>query len=197
MSSNDSSNRIHKLLESNTSRASYIKAKVGVLISSQIRALRLKSAMPRQSDLAKAAALHQSRISMFENPGETNFTLETLARMAATFRTALVVKFVPFSELLRWENQFSQDHFDVLRIDRDEEFLEPDRVVESANKKPSVMDLMTSANRIAGDSMTSANQLFGIAEESVKKQDHWATILQSGAETNSKCDNIRAYAKGA
>jgi transcriptional regulator with XRE-family HTH domain len=81
--------------------------------------------MPRQSDLAREAEMQQSRISMFETPGAANVTLETLARLAATFRTGLVVKFVPFSEMLAWENRFSQDQFNVLRLDEDQAFLNP------------------------------------------------------------------------
>ncbi|MHB8302597.1 MAG: hypothetical protein ACYDC6_07155 [Acidobacteriaceae bacterium] len=57
-------------------------------------------------------------------------TLETLARLAATFKVGLVVKFVPFSEMLQWENGFSQDVFNVLpRLDQDEAFLNPSGAV--------------------------------------------------------------------
>lgn len=119
------SNLIHKLIESLDSRASYIKAKLGVLVPSQIRSLRLQSEMPRQSDLANAAKLHQSRISMFETPGAANVTIETLSRLAATFRVGLKVEFVPFSEMVSWENGFSQDAFHVTPIEKDTEFLEP------------------------------------------------------------------------
>src|ERR1022692_4246458 len=126
VSLNEQSTRITKLLGSTKSRASYIKAKLGVLVPAQIRALRLKSAMPRQKDLAREAEMQQSRISMFETPGMANVTLETLARLAATFKTGLVVQFVPFHEMLRWENEFSQDKFDVVpRLDKDEAFLAP------------------------------------------------------------------------
>jgi transcriptional regulator with XRE-family HTH domain len=82
--------------------------------------------MPRQSDLARAAGLHQSRISMFETPGAANMTLETLARLAAAFKVGLVVKFVPFSEMLRWENEYSQDSFEVTPIEKDIEFQNPE-----------------------------------------------------------------------
>jgi transcriptional regulator with XRE-family HTH domain len=82
--------------------------------------------MPRQKDLARAADMHQSRISMFETPGMANVTLETLARLAATFKTGIVVKFVPFHEMLHWENSFSQDAFDVIpRLDSDDKFINP------------------------------------------------------------------------
>jgi transcriptional regulator with XRE-family HTH domain len=119
------SNLIHRLLESVESRTSYIKAKLGVLVPSQIRSLRLQSEMPRQADLAKAAGLHQSRISMFETPGASNMTIETLARLAAAFRVGLIVKFAPFSEMLAWENGFTQDSFSVIKINADEGFLNP------------------------------------------------------------------------
>ena len=107
----------------------YIKAKLGVLVPSQIRSLRLQSEMPRQSDLAHAANLHQSRISMFETPGAANVTLETLAKLAAAFKVGLVVKFVPFHEMLRWENDYSQDTFRVTTIDNDVEFENPNAAV--------------------------------------------------------------------
>src|SRR6266404_9078549 len=93
------SERISKLLASLESRTSYIRAKLGTLVPSQIRSLRLKSNMPRQSDLAQEAKMHQSRISMFETPG-ANVTLDTLSRLAAAFKVGLIVEFVSFSEML-------------------------------------------------------------------------------------------------
>ena len=121
----DRSQLISKLKTEQKSRAAYIKAKLGVLVPSQIRALRLKSNMPRQQDLAEAAHMQQSRISMFETPGSANVTLDTLARLAAVFKVGLLVKFVPFSETLRWENAFSQDEFNVIRLDEDVDFIAP------------------------------------------------------------------------
>jgi len=110
---------ISKLKESNSSRAAYIKAKLSVLIPSQIKALRLKSSTPRQGDLAEAAEMKQSRVSAMETPGAVNFNLETLVRVASALKVGLVVKFVSFSEMLQWENAFSQDAFSVQTIDSD------------------------------------------------------------------------------
>jgi transcriptional regulator with XRE-family HTH domain len=82
--------------------------------------------MPRQQDLARRTNMHQSRISMFETPGAANITLETLANIAAGLKVGVTVKFVPFSEMLRWENGYSQDTFDVRpRLEQDEAFLNP------------------------------------------------------------------------
>lgn len=117
--------KIFRLLRDLDSRSSYIRAKLGILVPSQIHALRMKSNMPRQVDLARQANMHQSRISAFETPGAANMTVETLCRLAAALKVGLIVKFVPFSEMLRWENNYSQDSFDVVRIDNDVEFTEP------------------------------------------------------------------------
>lgn len=122
---NERSKKIFKLKESDASRIAYIKAKLSVLIPSQIKALRRKSGMTRQEDLANAANMLQSRISAMEKPGAVNFNLETLVRLASAFKVGMIVKFVPFSEMLRWENQFRQDNFNVTTIDEDSEFLNP------------------------------------------------------------------------
>ena len=116
---------IDKLIRERDFRASYIWAKLDVLVPSQLRALRLRKGLT-QPALATEAGMLQSRISAMETPGKTNFNLETLVRMAATFRVGLIVKFVPFSEMLRWDNCHSQDTFDVVPLDRDIEFINPD-----------------------------------------------------------------------
>jgi transcriptional regulator with XRE-family HTH domain len=81
--------------------------------------------MPHQLDLAQAAGMKQSRVSVMETPGAANFNLETLVRLASVLKVGLVVKFVSFSEMLNWENNFSQDHFTVTGLDDDVDFLTP------------------------------------------------------------------------
>ncbi len=126
---NERSQRISRILKSHAARTAYIKAKLSVLIPAQIRTLRVKSvdpAMPFQRDLARESDLHQSRISMFETPGAANMTLETIAKIAAALRVGVVIKFVPFSDMVRWENSFTPDTFDVVRLSEDESFLNPE-----------------------------------------------------------------------
>ena len=57
-----------------------------------------------------------------ETPGTVNFNLETLVRIASALKVGLIVKFVSFSEMLEWENGFSQDEFNPVTIDNDAEF---------------------------------------------------------------------------
>jgi len=69
--------------------------------------------------------MKQSRISAMETPGKVNFNLDTLVRMAATLNVGMMVKFIPFSEMLGWENEYSQDIFDVTQLTHDLDFLQP------------------------------------------------------------------------
>jgi transcriptional regulator with XRE-family HTH domain len=83
-----------------------------------------------QKELADSAEMKQSRISAMERPGEVQFNLETLVRLAAAFKVGLKVQFVPFSNMLDWENDFSQDQFNATPIDGDTRFLNPAMVAE-------------------------------------------------------------------
>jgi transcriptional regulator with XRE-family HTH domain len=121
---NDRSNLISRLISERDFRADYIRAKLDVLIPSQLRGLRRRNDLT-QPQLAEMAGMKQARISAMETQGRVNFNRETLVRMAATYGVGLIVKFVPFSEMLKWENDYSQDIFVVAKIEDDDEFLNP------------------------------------------------------------------------
>jgi transcriptional regulator with XRE-family HTH domain len=70
-------------------------------IAAQIAALRLHRSW-NQGQLAKKAGVSQPQISKWENGGES-IRLDSLQRLAEAFDVALVIKFVPFSELARTE----------------------------------------------------------------------------------------------
>jgi transcriptional regulator with XRE-family HTH domain len=121
----DRSQKISRLLRDADYRASYVRAKLAVLVPSQIRALRDDWT---QQELADIAKMKQSRISAIETPGAVNFNLETLVRLAAAFKVGLIVKFVSYSEMLDWENNYSQDQFAVTALPDDKRFLNPTSV---------------------------------------------------------------------
>lgn len=111
---------IDKLEKSKASREAYTRSKISINIPSQIRALRRRRDLTQQ-ELAIEADMKQSRISAMERPG-TKLNIETLIRVAAAFRTGLIVKFAPFSDMIDWENDFSQDSFDSAKIEDDWKF---------------------------------------------------------------------------
>jgi transcriptional regulator with XRE-family HTH domain len=112
---------VSKLLESRDSRASYIRRKINMLVPAQLRALRSRKAWT-QAQFAQEADMNQPRVSLMERRGALNFNLETLIRVAATHGLGLQVRFVPFSEMLKWEKAFNEATFDVPRIEEDAEF---------------------------------------------------------------------------
>ena|SRR5882672_1398018 len=124
---------VSRLITDREYRADYIRAKLEVLIPSQLRAMRLRQDKT-QPELAQMAGMKQSRISAMETPGKVNFNLDTLVRMAATHKVGLAVEFVPFSEMLGRENEYSQDSFNVTRLDDDVEFLQPARALRVSRR---------------------------------------------------------------
>ena len=118
------SRTIDLLLKDGTRRGSYLRAKLNQLVPSQIKALRLRAGWT-QNELGEKADMKQARISAMEKPGEASFSLETLIRLAAAFRVGLQVRFVPHSEMLDWEDRFSQDDFSPAPIEKDFKFLDP------------------------------------------------------------------------
>ena len=73
---------------------------VNTTLAIQIRKMR-ESHQWNQSDLAAHLGKHQETISQWENPDYGRHTITTLKSLAATFDVALLVKFIPFSELVR------------------------------------------------------------------------------------------------
>ena len=117
--------KIEKLINSSNSHESYLRAKLNVLIPSQIRGLRLKYPLTQKA-LGEKAGMKQARISALEQIGEAKYNIDTLIRLAAAFKVGLSVQFVTFSEMLEWENDFSQDEFNVKKIDEDYRFISPE-----------------------------------------------------------------------
>lgn len=72
---------------------------VNTTLAIQIRKMR-ENRQWNQSDLADRSGKHQETISQWENPDYGRHSITTLKALAATFDVALLVKFIPFSELV-------------------------------------------------------------------------------------------------
>jgi transcriptional regulator with XRE-family HTH domain len=105
-------------LKNKAYRQAFVASQINVGLPFQIRALREQNGW-KQSVLAHKAGMLQPRISAMERPGEAKFNLETLRRLAAAFDVALVVRFVPFSELVNWSETFNPDTFAVLTFEQE------------------------------------------------------------------------------
>jgi transcriptional regulator with XRE-family HTH domain len=138
---NERSKMISKLINGRDTRESYIRSKLSVLLPAQIRSLRLRREM-KQAELGAEAEMKQGRISSLERIGIASFSIGTLIRLASAFRVGLIVKFVPMSEMLSWENDFAPDDFDVTPLEHDEAFLLPENTESKRNMSPGLCDAM-------------------------------------------------------
>jgi transcriptional regulator with XRE-family HTH domain len=92
-------------------------------IAFQIRALR-EQRQWNQERLAQEAGMKQERISVLENPNHSSVNIETLKRLARAFDVALIVGFVPFSHLAKWELDLSSNSLEVPSFDQEPYFKE-------------------------------------------------------------------------
>lgn len=127
---------IKQRLKDKRHREAFVSATVDQTIPFQIRAMRLaKHRNWTQEELAKKAGVKQEWISKCENPSYGKFSLQTLKQFAAAFDVALVVRFVPFSELAEWEINMSSDSLEVPCYDQDPYFQETASTDTSMNQK--------------------------------------------------------------
>jgi transcriptional regulator with XRE-family HTH domain len=117
--------KLWKKLRDPEYRKAFVASQINIGIPFQIRAL-MKNREPKwtQEDLARKAGMLQPRISAMLRPGKTRPNIETLRRIAEAFDCGLVVRFVPFSELVLWSEKFDPDSFNVASFAEDSGFID-------------------------------------------------------------------------
>jgi transcriptional regulator with XRE-family HTH domain len=91
--------RLAKLKNNKTYRDAYVAEHIKTSVPLQIRHLREKHALT-QAQLADKAKTTQTVIARLEDPNYGNLTLNSLLKIASAFDIGLLVKFVPFSQLV-------------------------------------------------------------------------------------------------
>lgn len=102
-------------------RTAFVSSQINIGIPFQIRAL-MKARGWKQDDLAARANMLQPQISRIMTPGRTRPNIETLRRLAKAFDCGLLVRFVPFGDLVRWSEEFNPESFDVVSFKDDPAF---------------------------------------------------------------------------
>lgn len=101
MSSEERRRRLLEGLRDEEYRRAFVPEHVSTGIAFQIRRLRDKHGWT-QEELAARTGKAQETVSQLENPDYGRYTLATLKKLAAAFDVALLVRFVPFGDLLPW-----------------------------------------------------------------------------------------------
>ena len=104
-------------------RSGFVDALISINVPFQIRAL-MKSRGWTQERLAERSGMLQPRISAIMTAGKTRPNIKTLRRIAEAFDCGLVVRFVPFSELVTWTRGFDPENFHVASFEEEIEALE-------------------------------------------------------------------------
>jgi transcriptional regulator with XRE-family HTH domain len=104
-------------------RDSFVVSHITNGVASQIKTIR-ENRVWTQKELGEQADMKQERISVLEDPNNSNVSIKTLRRIASALDVALMVKFVPFSDLVRWDINLSQDTLNVVSFGEDAFFKE-------------------------------------------------------------------------
>ena len=92
---------LKRLSRGANARRIFVESQLAKDLSYQIRAMRDREDW-NQAELARRCGTSQNGISRQENPAYGKPSLTSLKKIAAAFDTALVVRFVPFGELVDW-----------------------------------------------------------------------------------------------
>ena len=101
MNLNSKKRLIARLRRGRKVREQFVASHLGKGISHQLRATRDLMGWS-QERLAKEAGMNQNAISRLESSSYGKSTITTLKRLAASMDVGLVVRFVPFSEMIDW-----------------------------------------------------------------------------------------------
>lgn len=124
--------RLLRKLQNKAYRDAYVDERVKTLVPIQVSTLRIK-AEKTQGQLAKLANTKQSAISRLEDPNYGNLSINTLLNIAHALDVALLIKFVPFSRILKEFEDLSPEALSVKNFEEEEKELESWASTESVN----------------------------------------------------------------
>jgi transcriptional regulator with XRE-family HTH domain len=110
--------QVWKSYSSKEYRDASVRANIVSGIAAQIYRMRERAGIS-QNDLAAKCGMKQTRISLLENGSTENPTIDTLARVASAFDVALIVRYVPFSELAKWSTSITEQKLSPTEYGRD------------------------------------------------------------------------------
>jgi transcriptional regulator with XRE-family HTH domain len=116
---------IRRLRKGRDARTRFVESHLDKKLAFQIRSLRGDSS---QEEMEERTGIKQQAISRLENPYYGKATLTTLKRIAAAFDVALLVEFVPYSQLVNrvsgtpyTEHGFSPNTMNVPSFDEEDQ----------------------------------------------------------------------------
>jgi transcriptional regulator with XRE-family HTH domain len=96
----------HAKMDDKAYRDALVEVEIRRGVPVQIREMREARGLS-QEQFGKLIGKPQNNISRMENTRDTYLSIKTLVKIAAEFDVGLLVKFVPYSEVLRWTDNHS------------------------------------------------------------------------------------------
>jgi transcriptional regulator with XRE-family HTH domain len=106
-------------------RDAFRESQIKVGFPFQIRALRHERGWSQKKLGQMAGGIAQEVISRLESPGNSVLNLSTALKLASGFDVGLVLRFVPFSDLVDWAVNITPDRLYVPSIKSDKRLDEP------------------------------------------------------------------------
>ncbi len=78
--------------------------------------------------------MKQEQISRLEDPNYSKFSLATLKRLASAFDVGLMVRFVPISDLAKWELGLTSESLKAVSFDQDDYFEDKPDEIDASQK---------------------------------------------------------------
>lgn len=129
-------------------RDNFVAANISTGIAAQLLTMR-ESRNWQQKDVAEKTGMAPARISVMENPSYEKLTLTTLKRLARAFDVALIVRFVPFRELVNWVSELSPEKLDAVGFQEDR----PSRYRAQKSAQQNVTDIHPGGLQTVGASL--------------------------------------------
>jgi transcriptional regulator with XRE-family HTH domain len=129
--------RVTRLLKSKTARNAYVFENLKRMVPFQIRTMREERGWS-QGRAGEALGKPQNVVSRLESPAYGKLTLQTLLDIAQGFDVGLLIKFVPFSRLVREYEDLSSKALSAQSINSS---IETRRLLAWANADPEASSL--------------------------------------------------------
>lgn len=149
---------VSKLLKSKKFRDSYCYELIRTGTSFQMRSLREERGWT-QADLAQATGKPRSVITRLESPKYGKLSLASLLEIASGFDVALMVKFVPFSRLVREYEDLSPEALSAKSVSDSEEIAKLQEWATSAQR----IDLVAALKRQTATQLKAIGTAMGSA----------------------------------
>jgi transcriptional regulator with XRE-family HTH domain len=154
--------RVSRLLKSKTARNAYVFENIKRMVPFQIRTMREERGWS-QGRAGEALGKPQNVVSRLESPAYGKLTLQTLLDIAQGFDVGLLIKFVPFSRLVREYEDLSSKALSAQSVGNG---VEARRLLAWASADPDVRNLELIRPQTAG--MTTQAQLPGVYTHSLQ-----------------------------